>query len=128
MMWVYSPDMTESEGGRLEFSLVFVNVFRCATNQLLGTQYIKNTYQIPSTLSNINHILLTHNPKHEIRTPKPLRKPKIQLNLIRRSIPQILQPPQKLKHQLEKIMTRSEDEDGMEGGDSASAGGEVEVV
>jgi hypothetical protein len=85
----------------------------------------KTTYQIPSTVPNSDHLLLTHNPKHEIRT---LRKPKIQLDLIHRAIPQILQAPQKLIQHLEEIVSWAEDEDGVEGGDSASAGGEVEEV
>jgi hypothetical protein len=87
-----------------------------------------DTRQIPSFLPNSNHLFLTNNPKHEIGYPKPIRKLKVKLNLVRRSIGQVLHTPQELKSNLQEIVPWAEGEYGVERGDTATTCGEVEKI
>jgi hypothetical protein len=133
--------MTTTLGGSCGFSVVFVNVWRfCNYRRIRKTlrhrrRYKKKrkkkkrrTHEIPPFLLDGTRLAFRDDGPHKLGHGRRRVQLKVERDLVLGRVEEVDEPAEDLERELEKVVSRAEGEDGVEGGDAASARREDEEV
>jgi len=89
---------------------------------------VHTTHQVPSFLFDRIYPTFCDEGPDKVGYGRARVELKVEREDVAGRVEEVDEPPRDLEGELEKVVSRSEGEDGVEGGDGASAGGEDEEV
>lgn len=131
--------MTTTLGGSCGFSVVFVNVWhfcnhhRIRTHCAIGGDTRRKgksveTHEIPPFLLDGTRLAFRDDGPHKLGHGRRRVQLKVERDLVLGRVEEVDEPAEDLERELEKVVSRAEGKDGVEGGDAASARREDEEV